>query len=83
MSSAKKNIIIASSIAVGIFGYLVFDRTLKDKIFAPYAVKSEYNCTDFKTQKAAQSFFVSNGGPEKDPYKLDKNKDGIACETLP
>lgn len=83
MTAAKKNIIIASSLAIGVFGYLVFDRTLKDRIFGLYQVKTEYNCSDFKSQKVAQEFFINNGGPEKDPYKLDKNKDGIACETLP
>lgn len=45
-------------------------------------VKSEYNCSDFATQKDAQTFFIKEGGPKSDPHKLDRDKDGIACETL-
>jgi hypothetical protein len=41
-----------------------------------------YNCSDFKTQKEAQAFFLRTGGPSADPYGLDKDKDGIACEAL-
>ncbi len=41
---------------------------------------SDYNCDDFTTQPKAQSFFerVSN-----DLYRLDGDKDGVACESLP
>lgn len=54
----------------------------------PPAVKSQVtegdkDCSDFKTQNEAQIFFLSQGGPEKDPHKLDQDRDGIACETLP
>lgn len=41
------------------------------------------DCPDFATQKQAQQFFLKNGGPGKDPHRLDRDKDGIACETLP
>lgn len=41
------------------------------------------DCPDFKTQSEAQAFFISQGGPSKDPHKLDQDKDGVACETLP
>jgi len=43
----------------------------------------DYDCPDFSTQKEAQAFFESNGGPSSDPHRLDQDKDGIACETLP
>ena len=43
----------------------------------------DYNCSDFKTHAEAQKFFLQNGGPKKDPYRLDGDKDGLACETLP
>ena len=43
----------------------------------------DYDCPDFSTQKEAQAFFKSNGGPSSDPHKLDQDKDGVACETLP
>lgn len=46
-------------------------------------VSGDKDCTDFATQKEAQAFFISQGGPSKDPHKLDSDKDGVACESLP
>jgi hypothetical protein len=43
----------------------------------------DYNCSDFATQAAAQSFFLAHGGPSSDPYGLDADHDGIACESNP
>ncbi len=40
----------------------------------------DYNCSDFRTQAEAQRIFNSIPG---DPYKLDRDHDGIACESLP
>jgi hypothetical protein len=45
--------------------------------------KKDYNCSDFATQKQAQKFFEKHGGPRKDPYNLDGDNDGKACESLP
>lgn len=39
------------------------------------------NCSDFSTQKEAQGFFESQG--PGDPHKLDRDNDGVVCETLP
>ena len=41
------------------------------------------DCSDFKTQAEAQAFYEAAGGPEKDPHRLDPDKDGVACESLP
>lgn len=43
----------------------------------------EYNCDDFGTQPEAQTFFVNAGGVKGDTNRLDGNKDGDACESLP
>jgi len=43
----------------------------------------EYNCDDFKTQIEAQEFFDKSGGVSEDTNRLDGDKDGIACESLP
>lgn len=43
----------------------------------------EYNCADFKTKSEAQKFFVNAGGVSGDTNRLDGNKDGEACESLP
>jgi micrococcal nuclease len=39
----------------------------------------DYNCRDFKTQAEAQKVFDAYQG---DPFKLDRDRDGIACEKL-
>ena len=45
---------------------------------------SDVNCPDFDTHAQAQSFFKGTGGTRSnDPYGLDRDHDGIACETLP
>lgn len=43
----------------------------------------EYNCDDFSTQPEAQRFFQNAGGVQGDTNRLDGNKDGDACESLP
>ena len=41
------------------------------------------DCGDFSTHRQAQAFFIAAGGPDRDPHRLDGNKNGIACESLP
>jgi hypothetical protein len=43
----------------------------------------EYDCTDFDSHSEAQNFFIDEGGPSSDPHGLDRDSDGLACETLP
>jgi hypothetical protein len=38
----------------------------------------DYNCTDFATQQQAQVYLLPG-----DPYGLDADHDGVACEDLP
>ena len=45
--------------------------------------EDEYNCDDFATQPEAQTFFENAGGVENDINRLDGNKDGVACQSLP
>jgi hypothetical protein len=40
-------------------------------------------CADFATQQEAQRFFEQQGGPQNDPFNLDVDNDGRACEGLP
>mgnify|MGYP004417321527 CR=1 FL=1 len=42
-----------------------------------------YNCSDFATNPEAQSFFLKVGGSNRDLNRLDGDKDGNACESLP
>lgn len=41
------------------------------------------DCSDFSTQAEAQAFYISCGGPASDPHRLDRERDGRACEALP
>lgn len=38
----------------------------------------DYDCTDFETQEEAQLYLAPG-----DPYRLDEDNNGLACETLP
>lgn len=54
-------------------------------VYAPAALAqnpSAYNCDTFDIQRAAQVFFDTNN-PSQDPYLLDADGDGAACEGLP
>ncbi|MDP4020946.1 MAG: thermonuclease family protein, partial [Candidatus Adlerbacteria bacterium] len=42
-----------------------------------------YNCSDFSTHAEAQAVYESCGGASNDIHRLDANKDGEACESLP
>ena len=40
--------------------------------------KKDYDCSDFQTQAEAQKYLLPG-----DPYRLDANHDGSACDSLP
>ncbi|HUS60284.1 MAG TPA: thermonuclease family protein [Nevskiaceae bacterium] len=42
-----------------------------------------YNCSDFATHIEAQAVFEKCGGINNDIHRLDADKDGLACESLP
>ena len=41
------------------------------------------NCSDFDRWSEAQAFYEAAGGPESDRHRLDRDRNGIACESLP
>ncbi len=49
-------------------------------VFAPVAMAQTdlYDCPDFTTQEEAQQFLLAG-----DPYGLDADNDGMACDDLP
>ena len=49
--------------------------------FDPFG--TDRTCGDFATQAEAQAFFEAAGGPDSDRHRLDGDKDGVACESLP
>src|SRR5215208_4275095 len=59
--------------------YLAALSMLVALLCAPAALAQDlYDCADFATQEEAQQFSGSG-----DPYGLDADSDGIACEDLP
>lgn len=77
MLSARRRTILASPIAL--LASLLFLST----VGAVPAQAADKDCGDFVSQKAAQIFFLKNGGPTYDPHNLDYDSDGIACESSP
>lgn len=51
--------------------------TLRYDPFGP-----DRDCDEFNSQAEAQAFYVAAGGPNRDPHRLDSDRDGIACESL-
>lgn len=43
----------------------------------------DLDCGNFATHDEAQAFFIAAGGPKQDPHGLDRDGDGLACESLP
>jgi hypothetical protein len=44
----------------------------------PQAAALDYDCSDFANQTQAQGYLLAG-----DPYNLDGDNDGVACESLP
>lgn len=65
-------------------GNVLFDR-LGNVVIDPAQGKAsdQYNCDDFATQPEAQAFYDKVGGAGNDVNRLDGDKDGTACESLP
>lgn len=47
-----------------------------------HSSRHDRDCASFRTQREAQAFFLAHGGPARDPYELDGDGDGIACESI-
>ena len=42
-----------------------------------------YDCRDFSTQFEAQAVYWACGGQQNDVHRLDRDRDGWACEPYP
>ncbi len=53
-------------------------------IFGATCEENVYNCADFKTQPEAQEVYDTCNQPEnRDRHGLDRDGDGVACQSLP
>lgn len=68
--------LVALTVAVVLVG--AFIATVPSRASA-----GDKDCSDFRSQRAAQIFFLKHGGPRRDPDRLDADHDGIACEDNP
>jgi Excalibur calcium-binding domain len=67
----------------GGLGSLLVTLFLAGPWLEPASSAGDVDCSDFANQAAAQSYFLSHGGPSSDPAGLDADGDGVACESLP
>jgi len=63
-------------------GYSSFDRDDDYAETRSYEDYGDLDCSDFYSQWEAQEFFESEGGPWEDYHNLDRDGDGVACESL-
>jgi Excalibur calcium-binding domain len=56
---------------------------LAGALLASSATARDANCSDFQSEAAAQTYFLSHGEPSQDPAGLDSDGDGLACESNP
>ena len=53
-------------------------------IFGATCEENVYNCGDFKTQSEAQEVYdTCNTSENRDRHGLDRDGDGVACQSLP
>lgn len=55
---------------------------LSASLTQPAAAFYDRDCADFDTQRQAQRFYKKHN-PNRDPHRLDADRDGLACESLP
>lgn len=72
-----------SKVSRDVHGDILFDKLGNIMTDGTGKKASDYNCDDFDTQPEAQNFFERVGGADNDLYRLDGDKDGMACESLP
>jgi hypothetical protein len=83
-------IIVVIAVFLVLFGILYYsqDKPAEDEtktetsIPEPDCTSNLYNCNNFTSQAEAQEVF-EKCGKENDIHQLDKDKDGVVCESLP
>lgn len=59
-----------------------FDRYDDPEVERSYAEYGDRDCSDFSSQDEAQEFFEDEGGPDEDYHNLDRDGDGVVCESI-
>jgi hypothetical protein len=80
----KGKLVVPSAAAGGVMSKIEqLKRDAQGKFLPENCDKNQYNCEDFKYQDDAQEVYNNCGGTGHDINRLDGNKDGVACESLP
>ena len=58
------------------------EETQEEEESGIHCSSNTYNCGDFSTHAEAQEVFETCGGINNDVHGLDRDEDGLACETL-
>ena len=71
-------------IIMGVFVFFILVSDEKEiTLDSEYDCESNtYNCGDFETQSEAQIVYEECGGVDNDIHQLDKDGNGLACESL-
>ena len=82
---ALRNISQCGGLAIGRTTAAGLGQHLYDRDNSPGSVHTPpsgrgYDCGNFRSEAEAQRFFLASGGPTADPYNLDGDGDGLACE---
>lgn len=75
---------ILTLIIIGVFVFFIFISDGKG-VVSDSEINCEentYNCDDFLTQEEAQEVYDECGGVNNDIHQLDKDSNGLACESL-
>jgi endonuclease YncB( thermonuclease family) len=67
----------ATAVAVAVAGLTALTAT------TPAHAVPDRDCGDFASQRAAQIFFLKQGGPRSDPHRLDGDGDNVAWDANP
>jgi len=80
---------ILALIVIGVFVFFMLATDKEEVTIDTVNINSEfvcesntYNCDDFQTQSEAQEVFEECGGLDNDIHGLDKDGNGLACESL-
>ena len=69
-------------IAVSLWIILPVGDSEEDSVNEICSCDLDLDCGDFVTQEDAQACFEYCGGMENDVHDLDRNNDGVVCESL-
>lgn len=68
--------------SIGRISQPAIERTDDPETTRSYEDYGDRDCGDFSSQAEAQEFFEESGGPDDDYHNLDRDGDGVVCESL-